>query len=118
MPSAKWTQRSPGPTAAAKTNSWKKPSFRKIFRRLFEAVVEQCVQAGLVSGRLVVTDSTHVKANASRASEHLVEVTGKPGAYWERLDAYEEKGLEELEHIHYHVIPIQSAAAVLRYTPQ
>lgn len=80
--------------------------------------MEQCVQAGLVSGRLVVTDSTHVKANASRASEHLVEVTGKPGAYWERLDAYEEKGLEELEHIHYHVIPIQSAAAVLRYTPQ
>ena len=75
----------------------RKPSFRKIFRRLFEAVVEQCVQAGLVSGRLVVTDSTHVKANASRASEHLVEVTGKPGAYWERLDAYEEEGLEELE---------------------
>ena len=75
----------------------RKPSFRKVFRRLFETVVEQCVQAGLVSGRLVVTDSTHVKANASRASAHMIEAAGKPGAYWERLDAYEEEGLEELE---------------------
>ena len=52
----------------------RKPSFRKIFRRLFEKVVRQCIEKGLVSGRLAVTDSTHVKANASRASEELVEV--------------------------------------------
>ena len=37
----------------------RKPSFRKVFRRLFEEVVRQCVEKGLVSGRLVVTDSTH-----------------------------------------------------------
>ena len=52
----------------------RKPSFRKIFRRLFEQVVEQCVAKGLASGRLVGTDSTHVKANASQASEELVEL--------------------------------------------
>ena len=75
----------------------RKPSFRKVFRRLFEEVVEQCVIKGLASGRLVATDSTHVKANASPASEHLVEAAQKPGAYWERLDAYEEEALEELE---------------------
>ena len=46
----------------------RKPAFRKVFRRLFEEVVRQCVEKGLVSGRLAVTDSTHVKANASRAS--------------------------------------------------
>ena len=74
----------------------RKPSFRKIFRRIFEEVVDQCVRAGLVTGRLVGTDSTHVKANASRASEELVELTEEPGVYWERLDAYEEEGLEEL----------------------
>lgn len=45
----------------------------------------------------MATDSTHVKANASPASEYLVEVTEKPGAYWERLDAYEEEALDELE---------------------
>src|SRR5699024_4441069 len=75
----------------------RKPNFRKIFRRLFEEVVRQCVAKGLASGRLVGTDSTHVKANASRASEELVALQESPGAYWERLDAYEEEGLEELE---------------------
>lgn len=75
----------------------RKPSFRKIFRRLFEEVVRQCVVAGLVSGRLAVTDSTHVKANASRASEYEVDVQEEAGNYWERLDAYEEEGLEELK---------------------
>ena len=58
--------------------------------------MRQCVEKGLVSGRLAVTDSTHVKANASMASEELVEMPEEPGAYWERLDAYEEEGLEEL----------------------
>ena len=62
----------------------RKPSFRKVFRRLFEEVVGQCIEKGLVSGRVVGADSTHVRANASRASE-------------ERLDDYEEEGLEELE---------------------
>ncbi len=75
----------------------RKPSFRKVFRRLFEEVVRQCVEKGLVSGKLMATDSTHVKANASRASEYLVEVKEEPGVYWERLDIYEEEGLAELE---------------------
>ena len=75
----------------------RKPAFRKVFRRLFEEVVRQCITAGLVSGRLVGTDSTHVKANASRASEELVEMSEEPGVYWERLDAYEEEGLKVLE---------------------
>ena len=75
----------------------RKPSFRKIFRRLFEEVVRQCIEKGLVSGRVVATDSTHVKANASVASEELVESPDGPGAYWERLDAYEKEGRKELE---------------------
>ena len=75
----------------------RKPAFRKVFRRLFTEVVSQCVKKGLVSGRLAVTDSTHVKANASRASEYEVDVEEEAGNYWERLDAYEEEGLEELK---------------------
>ena len=46
---------------------------------------------------MIGTDSTHVRANASRASEELVEVAEEAGVYWERLDDYEEEGLEELE---------------------
>ena len=75
----------------------RKPSFRKVFRRLFEEVVGQCIEKGLVSGRVVGADSTHVRANASRASEELVEAAEEAGVYWERLDDYEEEGLEELE---------------------
>lgn len=78
-------------------NRRRRPAFRKLFRRLFEEVVRQCVEAGLVSGRVVGTDSTHVKACASRASEYLAEVEEEPGVYWERLDQYEELAQEELE---------------------
>lgn len=74
----------------------RKPKFRKVFRRLFEEVVRQCIEKGLVSGRLVATDSTHVRANASRASEVLVEMPEEPGAYYDRLDAYEEEALKQL----------------------
>jgi transposase len=39
-----------------------------VFRRFFEAVVEQCLAAGLVWGRELYIDSTEVEANASLAS--------------------------------------------------
>lgn len=74
----------------------RKPSFRKVFRRLFETIVRQCIELGLASGRTTATDSTHVRANASRKSEYLVDMPEEPGVYWDRLDAYEEEGLEEL----------------------
>ena len=69
---------------------WRKLAFRE--------VVRQCIAKGLASGRLVGTDSTHVKANVSRGSEEQVELTEESGVYWEQLDAYEEEGLAELEH--------------------
>lgn len=69
----------------------RKPSFRKVFRRLFEEVVQKCISKGLASGRPVGTDSTHVKANASLASEELMEIADAAGVYWERLDSYEEE---------------------------
>ena len=40
----------------------------EVFDQLFTRVVLQCVQAGLVDGRLVHVDSTIVKANASKNS--------------------------------------------------
>lgn len=58
----------------------RKPTFRKVFRRLFEEVVRQCVEKGLVGGKLMATDSTHVKASASRASGRLEEVREEPGS--------------------------------------
>ena len=58
-----------------------------MFRRLFEEVVRECMEKEPVSGRLAVTDSTHVKASASGASEEQAEMPGSPGTYWERLDS-------------------------------
>ncbi len=52
----------------------RKSSFRKVFHRLFEEVVRQCIKKSLVSGRAAGTDSTHVKADASRASEELLKI--------------------------------------------
>ena len=40
----------------------------EVFRRFFEAIVEQCQEAGLVWGRELYVDATKVQANASRDS--------------------------------------------------
>ena len=40
----------------------------EVFRRFFEAIVEQCQQTGLVWGRELYIDATKVQANASRDS--------------------------------------------------
>ena len=53
-----------------------KPSFRKVFRRLFERVAQQCIDIGLASGRLVATDSTHVKASVSLGF-HVFDVSAR-----------------------------------------
>ena len=74
----------------------RKPAFRKVFRRLFERVAQQCIDLGLASGRLVATDSTHVKARASLSSVYLTETAEAPGVYWERLNTYEEQAGEYL----------------------
>src|SRR2546421_4478456 len=39
-----------------------------VFRRFFDAIVEQCQQAGLVWGKELYIDATKVQANASRDS--------------------------------------------------
>ena len=60
-----------------------------LFKKLFVHVVKLCVEAGLVSGKLLITDSTHVKANASKTSKMTVEIEKDATEFFERLDAYE-----------------------------
>ncbi len=36
-----------------------------IFQELFDHIVSECIRTGLVTGEIIVVDSTHVKANAS-----------------------------------------------------
>lgn len=69
----------------------------KLIRRLFERVLLVCMERGLVEGKLILTDSTHVKANAARRSEYTVQVEREAAWYMERLDRYEALERAELE---------------------
>ncbi|HJQ29528.1 MAG TPA: IS1182 family transposase, partial [Rubrobacter sp.] len=60
----------------------------EVFRRFFERIVEECIEAGLVWGEELFFDATKVEANASMASRiprfsaeaHLGELFGNEGA--------------------------------------
>jgi transposase len=57
-----------------------------IYQEIFDAIVEQAQAAGLVSGRVLYTDSTHLKASANKNRFDIKEVDIKPLDYLEALD--------------------------------
>jgi transposase len=59
----------------------------EVFKKIFERTVVQCVQAGLVDGRLLHIDSTMVKANASKSSV----VSSSPELVQALRQAYQEQ---------------------------
>ena len=68
----------------------------EIIKKLFTHILRQCAEKGLISGRLLVTDSTHVKANASKSSKMKIEVERSVNEFYERLDEYEARERENL----------------------
>lgn len=68
-----------------------------VFRQIFEEIVRQCMEEGLVEGKVILTDSTHVKANASRRRNIRVEVQAETTDYMRRLDAAEAEERQRLE---------------------
>jgi len=56
-----------------------------------------CIEKGLVDGKLILTDSTHIRANASRRSEIKVVVEKETSSYMKRLDDYEAAERKKLE---------------------
>src|SRR5215216_3087183 len=71
-----------------------------VFRRFFEAIVEQCLQAGLVWGQELYVDSTDVAGNAAHDSlrprfaveAHLAGLfPGSGSATWSEGDRHEEE---------------------------
>lgn len=53
-----------------------------MFRRLLERVLEQCMERGLVKEELILTDSTHVKANASFKKTYRYRRSVKQRIIW------------------------------------
>jgi len=58
-----------------------------LFEDVFEGIVAQCKQAGLIQGKAVVTDSTHVKANVNDELREAATVTKEPSEYFKALEA-------------------------------
>lgn len=58
-----------------------------VYQQIFDEIVEQAVKAGLVGGKLLFTDSTHLKASANKTKHDLVEVALTPVEYLQALEA-------------------------------
>jgi len=57
-----------------------------IYQEIFDEIVLLAVNKGLASGRVLYTDSTHLKANANKNKFDLAEVAVKPQEYLAALD--------------------------------
>ncbi|SKA21545.1 Transposase [Consotaella salsifontis] len=58
-----------------------------VARDIFDAIVEQAIDHGLVDGRVLYTDSTHLKANANKNRFDKAVVAKSHSDYWNDLDA-------------------------------
>ncbi len=66
-------------------------------RQIFEEIVGQCMEKGLVEGKIILTDSTHVKANVSRRKNVKIQVQKEATDDMRRLDAAEAAERQRLE---------------------
>src|SRR5690606_16657423 len=73
-----------------------------IFREIFEEIVRQAMAHRMIAGRVLFTDSTHVKANVNDHRFEMQMVTETPLAYLDELEQAvnedrEKHGKEPLE---------------------
>lgn len=58
-----------------------------IAEQIFNEILRQCISKGLVGGKILYTDSTHIKAKANKHKKTFVTVDTTPKKYIEELDA-------------------------------
>lgn len=68
-----------------------------VFQEIFDDIVQLCIEKGLVTGEVIVTDSTHIKASASKSSVEKVTVEKTPSQYLNTLEEEAKKIEKELE---------------------
>jgi len=57
-----------------------------VYQGIFDEIVRQAIGHGMVDGRVLYTDSTHLKASANKNKFDVVQVEQTPSAYhWMRL---------------------------------
>ena len=57
-----------------------------IAQTIFDRIVEQAMSHGLIEGRVIYTDSTHLKASANKNKYDLAELSKSRSDYWDDLD--------------------------------
>jgi len=55
-------------------------------QQIFDRIVKQAIKHGLVAGKVLYTDSTHLKANANKNKYVEAEIAEEPQAYLEELN--------------------------------
>lgn len=70
----------------------------RIYQQIFDQIVQQCIEKGLVSGKHLTVDSTLVKANASFKNLEPIVVSLKPGEYIDQVEKQNPVVEEEPEH--------------------
>jgi IS5 family transposase len=58
-----------------------------IYQQIFDEIVELACRRGLVTGKVLYTDSTHLKANANKKKFDVAQVEVKPAEYLAQLEA-------------------------------
>ena len=80
------TEKAPDATTISQ-NRRRKFRDNEIAEKIFEEILRQCIEKGLVSGKVMYTDSTHVKAKANKHKKRTVTVEVTPKEYMAQLDA-------------------------------
>lgn len=68
-----------------------------IAEQIFNEILRQCVEKGLVGGAIQYTDSTHIKAKANKHKKRLITVEETPKAYLEELNEQVDKDRKTLK---------------------
>ena len=58
-----------------------------VFQNIFDNIVEQAMAQGLVGGKALFTDSTHLQASANKGQFDQIELAVSPSAYLAQVDA-------------------------------
>ena len=75
------------PDASTLSQNRRRFNGTEIFQNIFDHIVEQAMGQGLIGGKALYTDSTHLKANANKHKFDLIELAQKPSAYLAEVDA-------------------------------
>jgi transposase len=80
------TQKAPDATTLS-ANRRRRFRDNNIAEQIFDEILRQAIEKGLVSGKVLYTDSTHVKAKANKHKKRTVTVDVTPKEYLKELDA-------------------------------